>query len=101
MTPLNQEDVKEQYKERTVLMLQVIRRLAQDDAACLAVQEPATSDSDSRGELSFDHQFSKLWTKILDHGWPDHGATTGIERLYGAAGAPWLITALVKVNHLR
>nr|CAG4643030.1 EOG090X01FD [Ilyocryptus agilis] len=62
-TPLNQDDSKEHYRERSVLMLQIIRRLAQDN--------PAQSVMDGKDQ-SLDHQFTALWGKILNQGWPDH-----------------------------
>ena len=70
-------------------MLQIIRRLAQDD-------NPLQTISDNQ-DLSLDHQLTKLWNKILNHGWSDHGTTVGIDRLFKVGGATWLVTSLVKV----
>nr|SVE77342.1 EOG090X0HN8 [Daphnia lumholtzi]SVE77963.1 EOG090X0HN8 [Daphnia lumholtzi]SVE78592.1 EOG090X0HN8 [Daphnia lumholtzi] len=59
MTPLSLDDSKEHYRERSVLMLQIIRRLAQDE-------NPLQGVSDNQDQ-SLDHQLSKLWNKILNH----------------------------------
>nr|CAG4646828.1 EOG090X01FD [Megafenestra aurita] len=88
MTPLAQDDSKEHYRERSVLMLQIIRRLAQDENT----HQSNTENQDQ----SLDHQLGKLWNKILNHGWSDHSTTMGIDRLYNVGGATWLITSLVK-----
>ncbi|XP_057366748.1 mediator of RNA polymerase II transcription subunit 24-like [Daphnia carinata] len=88
MTPLSLDDSKEHYRERSVLMLQIIRRLAQDE-------NPLQSVSDNQDQ-SLDHQLVKLWSKILNHGWSDHCTTMGIDRLYKIGGATWLVTSLVK-----
>nr|CAG4642316.1 EOG090X01FD [Evadne anonyx] len=91
MTPLNQGDSKEHYRERSVLMLQIIRRLARDDSPLTGILENKNAK-----EQSLDHQFSHLWDKILKHGWSDHNTTMGIDRLYNIGGATWLVTALIK-----
>jgi len=91
MTPLNQDDSKEHYRERSVLMLQIIRRLARDDSSLYGIPE----SKDTKAQ-SLDHQFSYLWDKILKHGWSDHNTTMGIDRLYNIGGAAWLVTALIK-----
>lgn len=72
-------------------MLQIIRRLAQDENT----HQSNTENQDQ----SLDHQLGKLWNKILNHGWSDHSTTMGIDRLYNVGGATWLITSLVKVCH--
>lgn len=74
-------------------MLQIIRRLAQDDSSL--------QGSSENQDLSLDHQLSKLWNKILNHGWSDHCTTMGIDRLYKIGGATWLVTSLVKVLTLK
>lgn len=74
---------------RSVLMLQIIRRLAQDDSSLQGIAE--------NQDQSLDHQLVKLWSKILNHGWSDHCTTMGIDRLYKIGGATWLVTSLVKV----
>ena len=73
---------------RSVLMLQIIRRLAQDDSSLQGVTD--------NHDQSLDHQLSNLWNKILNHGWSDHCTTMGIDRLYKIGGATWLVTSLVK-----
>ncbi|XP_046644835.1 mediator of RNA polymerase II transcription subunit 24-like [Daphnia pulicaria] len=88
MTSLNLDDSKEHYRERSVLMLQIIRRLAQDD-------NPLQSVSENQDQ-SLDHQLTKLWNKILNHGWSDHSTTVGIDQLFKIGGATWLVTSLVK-----
>ena len=112
-TPLSQDDSKEHYRERLaelkilfvpfhtllnffffslrcVLMLQIIRRLSQDETNLHGV----TSDGKDQ---SLDHQFTVLWNKLLSQGWSDHSTTVGIDRLYHIGGATWLVTVLVKV----
>ncbi len=71
-------------------MLQIIRRLAQDDSSLQGIAE--------NQDQSLDHQLVKLWSKILNHGWSDHCTTMGIDRLYKIGGATWLVTSLVKVS---
>lgn len=71
-------------------MLQIIRRIAQDDSSL----HGNTNNLDQ----SLDHQFGKLWNKILNHGWSDHSTTMGIDQLFKIGGATWLITSLVKVK---
>nr|CAG4641474.1 EOG090X01FD [Eurycercus lamellatus] len=89
MTPLSQDDSKEHYRERSVLMLEIIRRLAQDDSS---VHRKVGEGKDQ----SLDHQFTTLWSKLLTQGWSDNSTTVGIDRLYHIGGATWLVTALVK-----
>ena len=73
-------------------MLQIVQRLSSEDGPL-----KDSNETDAKGDLaSLDHQFTKLWDKILKHGWPDHNTTTGIERLYNIGGATWLMTAMVK-----
>lgn len=71
-------------------MLQIIRRLSQDDSTRNGV-------SDEK-DHSLDHQFATLWNKLLNQGWSDHSTTIGIDRLYHIGGATWLVTVLVKVH---
>ena len=81
------------YLFRSVLMLQIIRRLAQDDNPLQSVSE--------NHDQSLDHQLTKLWNKILNHGWSDHSTTVGIDRLFKIGGATWLVTSLVKVLYIK
>lgn len=70
-------------------MLQIIRRIAQDNSS---LQKGDDEQS------SIDHQFLKLWSKMLNTGWPDHATVAGIDRLYNIGGPTWLLSALVKVE---
>lgn len=70
-------------------MLQIVRRLAQD--------EGSLQDSSEKKDQSLDHHLSKLWNNILSNGWSDNSTTMGIDRLYKVGGASWLITSIVKV----
>jgi len=70
-------------------MLQIIRRLAQDDSCLTGVAEAR--------DHSLDHQFNVLWNKLLTKGWSDHNTSVGIDRLHHIGGSTWLVTVLVKV----
>lgn len=72
-------------------MLQIIRRIAQDDTAL-----PGTADDKDQSH-SLGHQFTTLWNKLLSQGWSNNATTEGIDRLHQIGGSTWLVTSLIKV----
>ncbi|KAL1122381.1 hypothetical protein AAG570_003786 [Ranatra chinensis] len=96
LTALTTDDgaQQEHYKERSSLMVQIIRKMQYDMHLASASKMKVMTHIISKKPMS--DELSEVWTGVQERGWLNIHATYSLESLFYTAGAEWLVTNLVK-----
>ncbi|CAA9994340.1 unnamed protein product [Nesidiocoris tenuis] len=97
LTPLSNEDtLQENFKERSVLMIQVIRKMQHDMHLATSFKVKSTTSHSIISKEPMSEELSEVWNGVQEKGWLTNQDTHSLENLFVTAGPNWFVYNLVK-----
>ncbi|KAF6207841.1 hypothetical protein GE061_016290 [Apolygus lucorum] len=97
LTPLTNEDsLQENFKERTVLTIQVIRKMQHDMHMATSFKVKSTTSHSIISKEPMSEELSEIWNGVQEKGWLNYQDTHSLENLFLTAGPNWFVYNLVK-----